>query len=197
MDNCRADSVDAVRECFFKKERYQALEVCKDIKHKGYKLFVQPVDIMGYTDKELIEFLELVNELEPYCISIVDTFGSMYQEDLHRVFEIINHNLIDTCKIGFHSHNNMQLSNALSQEFIRMTVGKREVIIDGTISGMGRGAGNTPTELIAQYMGSKLGIHMIWTFCWILLTHIWMALEIVVLGDIRRNILLQDVTVHM
>ena len=137
--------------------RDRALEVCKDIKHKGYKLFVQPVDIMGYTDKELIEFLELVNELEPYCISIVDTFGSMYQEDLHRVFEIINHNLIDTCKIGFHSHNNMQLSNALSQEFIRMTVGKREVIIDGTISGMGRGAGNTPTELIAQYMGSKLG----------------------------------------
>lgn len=85
-------------------------------------------------------------------MSIVDTFGSMYQEDLHRVFEIINHNLIKSCKIGFHSHNNMQLSSALSQEFIRMTVGKREIVVDGTINGMGRGAGNTPTELIVQYM---------------------------------------------
>lgn len=157
LDECPGDSIDAVRECFFKKERFDAIEVCKTIKAKGYKVFVQPVDILGYTDIELIEFIQLVNELEPYCLSIVDTFGSMYQEDLHRVFEIINHNLVKTCRIGFHSHNNMQLSNALSQEFIRMTVGKREIVVDGTINGMGRGAGNTPTELVAQYMVSQLG----------------------------------------
>lgn len=157
LDVCTPDSVDAVRECFFKKERFDALNAFKAIKAKGYKLFVQPVDILGYTDKELIEYIELINEIEPYSLSIVDTFGSMYQEDLHRVFEIINHNLIKTCKIGFHSHNNMQLSNALTQEFIRMSVGKREVVVDATISGMGRGAGNTPTELVAQYMVSQLG----------------------------------------
>lgn len=157
LDEYDPESIDAVRECFFKNERFQAIEVCKEIKKRGYKLFVQPVDILGYSDKELIEFLELVNTVEPYCLSIVDTFGSMYQEDLHRVFEIINHNLVSSCKLGFHSHNNMQLSNALSQEFIRMTVGKRNIIVDGTISGMGRGAGNTPTELIAQYMVSQLG----------------------------------------
>lgn len=157
LDQCTNDSVDAVRECFFKKERFDALNACRAIKNRGYKLFVQPVDILGYSDKELIEFIDMVNEIEPYCFSIVDTFGSMYQEDLHRVFEIINHNLVRTSKIGFHSHNNMQLSNALSQEFIRMSVGKREVIVDSTISGMGRGAGNTPTELIAQYLVSQLG----------------------------------------
>lgn len=140
-----------------KSERYEALKVCRDIKEKGYKLFVQPVDILGYTDIELIEMLYAVNEIEPYCFSIVDTFGSMYQEDLHRIFELINHNLVPSCKIGFHSHNNMQLSNALSQEFIRISAGKREVIVDGTLSGMGRGAGNTPTELIMQYMISELG----------------------------------------
>lgn len=157
LDERTEDSIDAVRECFFKQERFDAIENCRKIKEKGYLVFVQPVDILGYTDKELIEFIEKVNEIEPYCLSIVDTFGSMYQEDLQRVFEIINHNLVKSCKIGFHSHNNMQLSNALSQDFIRMTCGKREVIVDGTISGMGRGAGNTPTELIAQYMVSKLG----------------------------------------
>lgn len=157
LDECPGDSIDAVRECFFKKERFDAIDVCKTIKAKGYKVFVQPVDILGYSDIELIEFIQLVNELEPYCLSIVDTFGSMYQEDLHRVFEIINHNLVKSCRIGFHSHNNMQLSNALSQEFIRMTVGKRDIVVDGTINGMGRGAGNTPTELVAQYMVSQLG----------------------------------------
>lgn len=157
LDERTDDSIDAVRECFFKAERFKALENCRVIKEKGYKCFVQPVDILGYSDVELIEFLNAVNEIEPYCLSIVDTFGSMYQEDLQRIFELINHNLVSTCKVGFHSHNNMQMSSALSQEFIRMTYGKREIVVDGTISGMGRGAGNTPTELIAQYMVSQLG----------------------------------------
>lgn len=155
LDKCDGTSIDAVRECFFKGERSRAVENCKVIKDKGYKCFVQPVDILGYSDAELIDFLQEINNVEPYCLSIVDTFGSMYQDDLHRIFEIINHNLIPTCKVGFHSHNNMQMSNALSQEFIRMTYGKREIVVDGTISGMGRGAGNTPTELIAQYLVSQ------------------------------------------
>ena len=157
LDEYDPESIDAVRECFFKNERFDALEVCKKIKEKGYKLFVQPVDVLGYTDEELIEFIKLINKVEPYCFSIVDTFGSMYQEDLRRIFKIVNENLISSSKIGFHSHNNMQLSNALSQEFARISKGWREVVIDGTISGMGRGAGNTPTELIAQYLNSQMG----------------------------------------
>lgn len=157
LDEYNGKSFDAVRACFFKKERYDVIEFCKEVKRKGYKLFVQPVDILGYTDVELIEFIELVNSIEPYCLSIVDTFGSMYVEDLRRIYELINHNLVKNCKIGFHSHNNMQMSSALSQEFLRMTYGQREVVVDSTISGMGRGAGNTPTELVAQYMVTKLG----------------------------------------
>lgn len=157
LDDYSGRSIDAVRECFYKSERYDAIDACKKIKQKGYRLFVQPVDILGYSDFELIEFISLINEVEPYCLSIVDTFGSMYQEDLHRIFALIDHNLIKTCKIGFHSHNNMQLSNALSQEFLRISSNQRRIIIDGTMAGMGRGAGNTPTELVAHYMVDKMG----------------------------------------
>lgn len=157
LDECTGDSIDIVRECFFKNERYEAVKACRKIKEKGYKVFAQPVDILGYSDAELIELIELLNTVEPYCVSIVDTFGSMYEEDLQHIYSIIDHNLVSVAKMGFHSHNNMQLSNALSQSFLRMAHGKRQVIVDSTISGMGRGAGNTPTELIAQYMVAKLG----------------------------------------
>ncbi len=156
LDDFTGRSFNAVRECFFKHEREEAIEVCREIKKKGYLLFVQPVDILGYTDIELIDFINQINEVEPYCFSIVDTFGSMYADDLQRVFSLIDHNLICSCKIGFHSHNNLQMSSALSQEFLRISYGKREVVVDATISGMGRGAGNTPTELLMQYMVDKL-----------------------------------------
>lgn len=155
LDDNDGNGLDAVRECFFKHEKESALEVCKAIKSKGYKVFVQPVDILGYSDKEILDLVEKINEIEPFCISIVDTFGSMYLEDLHRLFELIHHNLNKSCKIGFHSHNNMQMSNALSQYFVKIAAGRREIIIDSTLGGMGRGAGNTPTELIVEYMMKK------------------------------------------
>lgn len=157
LDDFTGRSFDVVRECFFKHERDNALNVCREIKRRGYLVFIQPVDILGYSDEELIELLHQVNDVEPYCFSIVDTFGSMYTEDLHRVFSIIHHNLTPNCKVGFHSHNNLQMSSALSQEFLRISFGKREVVVDTTISGMGRGAGNAPTELVMQYMVDKLG----------------------------------------
>ncbi len=156
LDKYTGKSFHAVRECFLKKEWKEAINYCREIKEKGYLLFVQPVDILGYSDLELIELLESVNAVEPYCFSIVDTFGSMYEEDLYRICSLVDHNLVPGCKIGFHSHNNLQMSSALAQAFLRFAYGKREVIVDATISGMGRGAGNTPTELIAQYMVDKL-----------------------------------------
>ncbi len=151
-------SIDGVRACFFKNERYDVIDFCKEIVEKGYKLYVQPVDILGYTDSELLELLELINPLEPYAFSIVDTFGSMYKEDLRRVFYLIDRNLNAVSRIGFHSHNNLQMSFSLSQEFVDMTQGLRKVVIDATMAGMGRGAGNTNTELVMQYMNRKYNV---------------------------------------
>jgi len=149
--------IDAIRECFFKTEVGKAIDNCKKIQSKGYLCFVQPVDILGYSDFEILNLISKVNEIEPYCFSIVDTFGSMYEKDLIRLYELIDHNLSSKCKIGFHSHNNLQLSSALSQSMIALSAGRRDIVIDGTISGMGRGAGNTPIELIIQYLNEEKG----------------------------------------
>lgn len=109
LEDYDGTSIDGVRACFFKHERYDVIPFCKKIKEKGYKLYVQPVDILGYSDHELLELIDMVNEIEPYAFSIVDTFGSMYKEDLQRVFFLIHHNLVATSKVGFHSHNNLQI----------------------------------------------------------------------------------------
>ena len=152
-------SIDGVRACFFKKERKDVLNFCREIKRKGYKLYVQPVDILGYSDEELLDLIADVNEIGPYAFSTVDTFGSMYPEDLPRVFRLINEHLAPGVRMGFHSHNNLQMSFALSQEFARLADGVRDITIDATLCGMGRGAGNTNTELVASYLNSHWGAH--------------------------------------
>lgn len=150
-----SDKIGNIRLCFFKHERFESLKLIKAIKQKGYRLFIQPVDILGYSDMEILELIEIVNESLPFAFSIVDTFGSMYMEDLHRIWTLIDHNLHQDIQIGFHSHNNLQLSSALAQEFVRLSQNKRNVVIDSTLNGMGRGAGNTCTELVALYMNQK------------------------------------------
>ena len=145
-------SIDGVRACFFKSERFEVIDFCKAIVNKGYKLYVQPVDILGYTDAELLDLIEKINELEPYAFSIVDTFGSLYREDLQRVFYLVHHNLWANAKIGFHSHNNLQMSFALSQDFIDMSQGLRDIVVDSTMAGMGRGAGNCAMELLLGFL---------------------------------------------
>ena len=57
-------SIDGVRACFFKNERYDVIDFCKSIVEKGYKLYVQPVDVLGYTDAELLELIEMINSGE-------------------------------------------------------------------------------------------------------------------------------------
>lgn len=147
--------VDTIRACFFKKYRKDVLPFCKEIQAKGYRLYVQPVDALGYSDEELLDLLKDTNELSPYAFSIVDTFGSMYIDDLRRLFFLVDHNLDPKVKMAFHSHNNLQLSFALSQEFITLGAGTRAVGIDATMCGMGRGAGNANTELIANFLNQK------------------------------------------
>jgi 4-hydroxy 2-oxovalerate aldolase len=148
-------TIDGIRDCFFKKDCFDAIEGAKEIISKGYNVYIQPVDILGYTDAELLELIERVNCINPYAFSVVDTFGSMSNDDLVRIFGLLDHNLNKEINIGFHSHNNMQLSFALSQKIAEISQGKRQIIIDCTVLGLGRGAGNTPTELVLHYLNTK------------------------------------------
>jgi len=114
----------------------------------------------AYSDEELAELAESVNHSSAISLSIVDTFGAMYEEDLERIASILHRYLKSHIALGFHSHNNQQLSFALSQHFIRMFAGtNRQTIVDASLCGMGRGAGNTTTELAASYLNRKCGCH--------------------------------------
>lgn len=152
-------SIDGLRIGFtrknFENDHEEILECLAEVKQKGYKLFVQGVNSLGYTDRELLGFVDIVNQIQPEGFGIVDTYGAMYMDDVDRLYTIVDHNLDENIAIDFHSHNNYQLSFAFAQEIIRLSNGKREVIIDGTLNGMGKCAGNLNTELLVDYLVRK------------------------------------------
>jgi len=147
-------SIDGIRVAFHKKNRFEALEFCRQIKDKGYLVFIQAMVSLSYTDEEFLEMIHLVNDFEPYAFYIVDSFGMMKGKDLTRLFYMVEHNLKDNIWIGFHSHNNMQLAYSNAQKLITVQT-SRNLIIDSSIYGMGRGAGNLNTELFVEYLNEN------------------------------------------
>ena len=86
LDDFSGKSFENIRICFAKHEYKEALEFAVGIKKKGYHLFIQPMDAMGYTVVERNDLLSRVNDIMPDVVSIVDTFGSMYLEDLEKMY---------------------------------------------------------------------------------------------------------------
>ncbi len=147
-------SVDGLRVAFHKKDRLAGLDDCRKVKEKGYKVFIQAMVSVSYTDEEFLDLIRRVNEVEPYAFYIVDSFGMMKKKDLTRLFYMVEHNLKKTIKIGFHSHNNMQLAYSNAQSLVHIQT-DRDLIIDSSVYGMGRGAGNLNTELFVEYLNEN------------------------------------------
>lgn len=148
--------IELLRVTFHDYDIKEGLLYCKKVKSKGYKVSCNPINIMGYSDHDLLQLLEKVNELEPHIFSIVDTFGSMNRKDLERIVGIVDHNMNKHIALGLHLHENMAQSFSLAQSFINEHI-DRQVIIDGSLMGMGRVPGNLSIELIADYLNNIYG----------------------------------------
>lgn len=151
-------SIDGIRVAFHKRNLVESLELCEQIKAKGYLVFIQAMVSLSYTDEEFLSMIRKVNSFEPYAFYIVDSFGMMKGKDLTRLFYMVEHNLKESIWIGFHSHNNMQLAYSNAQNLITVQT-NRNLVIDSSIMGMGRGAGNLNTELFLGYLNENAGKH--------------------------------------
>lgn len=147
-------SIDGIRVAFHKKNCKEALKICRKIKEKGYKVFVQPMVSLSYSDEEFLDLIKNVNVIDPYIFYIVDSFGVMKRRDLIRLFYLVEHNLNENILIGLHCHNNMQLAYSNAQNLVDMHV-KRNLVIDSSTYGMGRGSGNLNTELFVEYLNDN------------------------------------------
>lgn len=156
LSPCADTCLDGIRVIFKKGKMYPAMEFCRKVKALGYKVFAQLVSVTSYTDEELLELVELVNDVKPYCISMVDTYGLMDGDLLLHLYQILNDHVAPEIKIGFHAHNNFQLAYSNVLAFLKYE-GEHDVVVDGTLYGMGKSAGNDPIELVAMTLNEKYG----------------------------------------
>ena len=123
-------------------------------------MFSQLVSVTSYEDDEMMDLIRLANEVKPYAVSMVDTYGLMHQNNLLHYFDLLNENLDPNIQIGYHGHNNFQMGYANAIAFLEKSKSiERGLVVDGTLYGMGKSAGNGPIELIAMHMNERYGTH--------------------------------------
>ena len=158
LPECDGKSIDAIRVVFPHNHYAEGMALGGVIKSKGYEVFFQAANTLAYSDEELVELATIANQVKPSSLSIVDTFGAMYGEDLSRIVNVLDKHLDKDIALGFHSHNNQQMSFALSMQFVDLLKNSgRDCIVDSSLCGMGRGAGNATTELVVNYINRKYG----------------------------------------
>ncbi len=140
--------IDGIRVIFKKQKMEPAIAFCKQVKDLGYEVFTQLVSTTTYEEDDFVHICNLVNELKPRALSIVDTYGLMDSIELNKIIDRLDLGLDRDIMLGFHAHNNFQLAYSNAIDFLTKR-NERIFLADGTLHGMGKGAGNAPIELLA------------------------------------------------
>ena len=141
--------VDMIRIATYIHQIPAAIELIEEAHAKGYETTVNIMAVAKAFDDELDEVLEMVSKTNVDIIYIADTFGSFYPEQINKLTQKYVKIARATGKqVGIHAHNNIQLAFANTIE--AMMYGTS--FLDVTISGLGRGAGNCPMELLIGFL---------------------------------------------
>ena len=148
--------IKLIRVAFYADFLKGGIDFVKKAMKLGYLCSINLINTPGSSLQELKEFIRQVNEITPFAVSIVDTFGVMSLSELKSIVELYDTHLNPGINLGLHVHENLSLSFPMAQIFIEMTQGHRSVILDGSLMGIGRAPGNLCTELAIHYLNEKI-----------------------------------------
>jgi 4-hydroxy 2-oxovalerate aldolase len=144
------DSVlDMIRVAFYAHQVSEAEDMVRDAKEKGYEVSANLMAVSTNTEQEVDQVLDVLVNTPTDVIVVVDSFGSMYCEQIEiLVKKYLGYASRAGKTVGMHAHNNLQLAFANTIEAIIHGANR----VDGSMAGLGRGAGNCPLELLIGFL---------------------------------------------
>lgn len=141
--------VDLIRVACYVHQIPGALEIIEDAKKKGYEVSCNIMAISTAQEGDIKVALDMIGQSPADCIYIVDSYGSIFPEQMQRICALYKEYADKYNKqLGIHAHNNQQLAFANTIE----ACGDGVDWLDATYNGMGRGAGNCFMENLLAFL---------------------------------------------
>jgi 4-hydroxy 2-oxovalerate aldolase len=152
--------IDLVRVACYINQIPEAVDMIRDAHDKGYEATCNIMAISTCSETEIDQALEEIAKTPCSTVVVVDSFGSMYGEQIASLVERYKKALEGTGKeVGIHAHNNQELAFSNTIEAIIHGANR----IDATLGGLGRGAGNCRMELLLGFLRNpKYNIRSVW-----------------------------------
>ncbi len=148
------DFIDLVRIAVDPDRFDSAIELAKSIKNAGFSVAFNVMYMSRWIEnKSFLEKIQKVNGLVDFFY-MVDSFGSVFPNQVKELIEVLKSKI--NIPLGFHGHNNLELAHINTLTAIEHGCD----IVDATITGMGRGAGNLKTELLLTNLASNQGLEV-------------------------------------
>lgn len=142
-------AIDLIRVACYVHQIPGALEIIEDAKKKGYEVSCNIMAISTAQEGDIKVALDMIGQSPVDCIYIVDSYGSIFPEQMQRICALYKEYADKYNKqLGIHAHNNQQLAFANTIE----ACGDGVDWLDATYSGMGRGAGNCFMENLLAFL---------------------------------------------
>jgi len=126
----------------------KGLDLVKRSKDHGYETTINIMAPSAVIESDLIEALQQVEESpEVDYLYFVDSYGAFYSEQITSYLNLFK-KYAPSKELGFHGHNNQQLAFSNTQQCIIEGVN----LLDATVNGIGRGAGNCNLELLLNFL---------------------------------------------
>ena len=154
--------VDLIRVATYIHQIPTAVDMIEDAKKKGYEVSCNIMAISNAQESDMKVALDILGQSPVDVFYIVDSFGSLYPEQIARIADLY----LEVAakygkKVGIHAHNNQQLAFANTIE----AVGDGVDWLDATYSSMGRGAGNCAMELLLGFLKNpKYNVYPVFQF---------------------------------
>ena len=139
--------IDLIRVACYIKEVDKGLQLVQLFHDLGYETTINIMALSNVMEHELLEAFEMIKDSVVDVVYIVDSYGSLDYKDMeHLINKFKKH--VPNKRLGVHTHNNMQL--AFSNTLVAASNGVE--LLDASVYGMGRAAGNCPTELLVTHL---------------------------------------------
>jgi 4-hydroxy 2-oxovalerate aldolase len=146
---CGESVLSMIRVAFYAHQVSEAVEMIHHAHELGYETTANLMAVSNIKETETDAVLEAIAPTPAGTMVIVDSFGHMYREQIDMLYNKYAKAMEGTGKeIGIHAHNNLQLAFANTIEAIILGANRA----DGTMAGLGRGAGNCPMELMLGFL---------------------------------------------
>jgi 4-hydroxy 2-oxovalerate aldolase len=140
--------VDVIRVACYAKDVDATIDLLMHAQALGYEVFCNVMAVSTLTPREVDEFLQKLHNSTIPNVALVDSFGALYPHHIRYLVRKYKNFLRPDQKLAVHLHNNQE--TAFANSIVAVEEGAD--IIDATVYGIGRGAGNCPIELLLMYL---------------------------------------------